>query len=78
MSSQNVRWLALLLALLAALYVCWLMLQPFVNVLLWALVLVVVFMPVHRRIVARLGSPTSSAALSTLLVVVTILVRHRS
>lgn len=74
MSSQNVRWLALLLALLAALYVCWLMLQPFVNVLLWALVLVVVFMPVHRRIVARLGSPTSSAALSTLLVVVTILV----
>jgi predicted PurR-regulated permease PerM len=72
--SLTVRWLALLLALLAALYLCWLMLQPFVNVLLWALVLVVVFMPVHRRILARFGSPTTSAVLSTLLVVVTILV----
>jgi predicted PurR-regulated permease PerM len=59
--------------LIAALYVCWQMLQPFLNVLLWAAVLVVVFMPVHRRINRRLGSPSLSAALSTLLVVITIL-----
>jgi predicted PurR-regulated permease PerM len=72
--SLTARWLALVLALLAALYLCWLMLQPFVDVLLWALVLAVVFMPVHRRILAWLGSPTTSAVLSTLLVVVTILV----
>ena len=72
--SLTARWLALVLALLAALYLCWLMLQPFVDVLLWALVLAVVFMPVHRRILTRLGSPTTSAVLSTLLVVVTILV----
>ena len=74
MPSLTVRWLALVLALLAALYLCWLMLQPFIDVLLWALVLAVVFMPVHRRILARFGSPTTSAVLSTLLVVVTILV----
>ncbi len=56
-----------------ALYVCWLMLQPFLNVILWAAVLAVVFYPMHRRIHARVGSPTGAAALSTLLVVVLIL-----
>lgn len=73
MSSLTGRWLALVLALLAALYLCWLMLQPFVDVLLWAVVLVAVFLPVHRRLVLRLQRPALAAALSTLLVVVTIL-----
>ena len=63
----------LLIALAIALYVCWLMLQPFFNVLLWAAVLAVVFYPMHRRILARYGSPTLSAVMSTLLVVVFIL-----
>jgi predicted PurR-regulated permease PerM len=67
------RWLALMVALVAALYVCWQMLQPFLNVLLWAIVLAVVFMPIHRRIDDRLRRPSLSAAISTLLVVVTIL-----
>lgn len=73
MSSLTARWLALVLALLAFLYLCWLMLQPFVDVLLWAMVLVAVFMPVHRRLVSHLQRPTIAATLSTLLVVVTIL-----
>jgi len=60
--------------LAACLYLCWLMLQPFVNVLLWASVLVVVFYPMHRRIRARLRSATAAAAVSTLLVLVLILV----
>jgi hypothetical protein len=38
-----VAGLALLLVLAIALYICWLMLQPFFNVLLWATVLAVVF-----------------------------------
>jgi predicted PurR-regulated permease PerM len=62
------------IALAAALYLCWLMLQPFVNVLLWASVLAVVFYPMHRRIRARLQSATAAAAVSTLLVLVLILV----
>lgn len=74
MSSHLGRWLALVLALLAAVYLCWLMLQPFIDVLLWAVVLVAVFMPVHRRLLNRVGSAPLSAVLSTLLVVVTILV----
>lgn len=73
MPSLTARWLALVLGLLVALYLCWLMLQPFVDVLLWAGVLVAVFMPVHRRLVDRFQSPSLAATLSTLLVVVTIL-----
>jgi predicted PurR-regulated permease PerM len=56
-----------------ALYVCWLMLRPFFNVLLWAAVLAVVFYPMHRRILERASKPTLAAAISTLLVVLLIL-----
>ena len=62
----------LLIVLGLALYVCWLMLQPFFNVLLWAVVLAVVFYPMHRRIRQGTGSPSLAAALSTLLVVLLI------
>lgn len=72
--NQLVRWLALLAGTIIALYLCWLMLQPFIEVLLWALVLVIVFYPVHRRIESRTGSPGWSAALSCVLVIVVILV----
>src|SRR5918993_2251884 len=56
-----------------ALYLCWLMVQPFINVVLWATVLAVVFYPMHRRIQAKVGSPSGAAALSNLLVIVLIL-----
>ncbi|MEO8070589.1 MAG: AI-2E family transporter [Acidobacteriota bacterium] len=72
-SRQVARLVALLTLLVISLYLCWQMLQPFANVLLWALVLATVFSPVHRRIEARLRKPSLSAAVSTLLVVVTIL-----
>ena len=67
------RSLGLLVIFAIAAYLCWLVLRPFVGVLLWAIVLVVVFYPAHRRLVAWTGSPSSAAALSTLLVIVTIL-----
>src|ERR687896_707929 len=44
------RWIAMLAATGLLIYLCWLMLLPFVDVLMWAVVLVVVFQPVHRRI----------------------------
>ncbi|HEY6189089.1 MAG TPA: AI-2E family transporter [Pyrinomonadaceae bacterium] len=68
------RLIALLFATAVALYLCWLMLQPFVNVLAWAAVLVVFFYPVHRRLVARTGRPATSALLSSLFVIVVILI----
>jgi predicted PurR-regulated permease PerM len=72
--SKLARWVALVAATVVALYLCWAMLQPFIEVLLWAVVLVIVFMPVHRRVRARVGSPGWSAMLSCLLVVVVLLV----
>ncbi len=69
-----VRWLAMMVVTAVALYLCWLMLQPFIDVLLWSLVLVIVFYPIHKRIVARTKSPGWAALLSCLLVIVTILV----
>src|SRR2546422_8387742 len=69
----SVRWLTLVAALVIALYLCWRLIQPFLDVLLWAMVLVVVFQPVHRRLSARLGRPSWAATCSTLLVIVTIL-----
>ena len=74
MGRLQVRWLALLAVTLLALYLNWLMLLPFVGVLAWAAVLVVVFYPVHRRILARTKSPGWSALLSSLLVIVAILI----
>ena len=56
-----------------ALYLCWLMVQPFVNVILWASVLTVVFFPLHRRIRHKVANPSAAAIVSTLLVVVLIL-----
>ena len=74
MRGNQVRWAALLAATLIALYLCWAMLLPFIEVLLWAVVLVVVFYPVHKRIEARMNGSGWSAVVSTLLVIVTILV----
>lgn len=56
-----------------ALYLCWLMLRPFVEVLAWAAVLVIVFHPVHKRLLKRTHRPSMSALLSCLLVIFTIL-----
>ncbi|MBA2260434.1 MAG: AI-2E family transporter [Acidobacteria bacterium] len=63
----------LVIVLAIALYVCWLMVQPFTNVILWAAVLAIVFYPMHRRIRARVGNPSVAAILSMVLVVVLIL-----
>jgi predicted PurR-regulated permease PerM len=68
------RWVGLLVVTLLALYLCWKMLQPFIEVVLWAVVLVIVFYPIHRRIQTRVGSPGWSALLSCLLVIFVILV----
>ena len=76
MSSVNkqIRWWALLAITMLALYLCWLMLKPFVAVLGWAAVLVIIFYPVHNRLAVWSGKPAASALLSCFLVLVMILV----
>ncbi len=73
MKSVDAKWLALLVITAGAIYLCWNLLLPFVDVLAWATVLVIVFYPVHKRIVQRVKSPSWSAVISCLLVVLTIL-----
>ena len=59
----------MLAATAIALYLCWLMLRPFLSVLAWAVVLVIVFYPVHKQLGHRIKSPSLRALLSCLLVV---------
>lgn len=66
---DQARWIAVLVATAIALYLCWLMLRPFISVLAWAVVLVIVFYPVHQRLRERMGRPSLSALLSCVLVV---------
>ena len=67
---NKARWIAVLAATAVAVYLCWLMLKPFIGVLQWATVLVIVFYPIHKRIVQRIGRRGLSAFISSLLVIV--------
>ena len=57
---RQLRWWGLLFVTVVCLYLCWLMIQPFVGVLAWATVLVIVFYPIHRRLVQRTKKPSLS------------------
>jgi predicted PurR-regulated permease PerM len=72
--SRNVRWWLLLLVTAILLYLCWRMVQPFLNVILWATVLVILFYPVHRRLAQKVRRPSLAALVSCLLVILIILV----
>jgi predicted PurR-regulated permease PerM len=66
-------FVTLLGAMAIALYLCWQMVQPFLNVILWAGVLAVVFFPLHKWLRARITSASTAAICSTLIVVLLIL-----
>ena len=72
--SRNVRWWVLLLVTAVLLYLCWRMIQPFLSVILWATVLVILFHPVHKRLKQRITQPWLAALVSCLLVILIILV----
>ena len=67
--NDQARWIAILAATAIALYLCWLMLKPFMGVLAWAIVLVIVFYPVHKEIARRTQRRSVSALISCVLVV---------
>ena len=69
---DQARWLAVLVATAIALYLCWLMLRPFLSVLAWAIVLVIVFYPVHKQLGNRINRRGLRAFLSCLLVVLVV------
>jgi predicted PurR-regulated permease PerM len=69
---NQARWIGVLAATGLGLYLCWLMLRPFISVLEWAAVLVIVFYPVHKRLANRIKRRGLSALLSSLLVIVVV------
>lgn len=69
---HRARLLMLLASLAVAGYLCFRIAQPYLDVLAWATVLVVLFYPVHRWLVERFQRPNLCALLSLALVVVTI------
>lgn len=63
---------ALFIFTTVTLALCFLLVRPFVPALTWALALAIVVMPVHRWIERRIHRPNLAAAMSVVLVAVTI------
>jgi predicted PurR-regulated permease PerM len=68
------RWLALVAATAIVLYLCWLMLLPFVDVLLWGTVLAIVAWPVQAHLRRRGHSASVSAMITTAAVVLVVVI----
>ena len=69
---EQARWIAVMAATAIALYLCWLMIKPFLSVVAWAIVLVIVFYPIHKRLEDRIRHRGLRALVSCLLVVLVI------
>jgi len=70
----NSRWFLLLGLTAVMLQLCWKILAPFLSILLWAAVLVMVFYPTYLWLATKLrGRTTLAAFLTTLLVLATII-----
>jgi predicted PurR-regulated permease PerM/GNAT superfamily N-acetyltransferase len=68
------KWTIFLAVSVIVVYLCLLVLQPFLHVLVWSSVLAIAFYPVHRRLIHATGRPALSAFICSVLVVVTILI----
>lgn len=71
---STVKWVIFITAIVLTLYLCYLILLPFVSVLAWAVVLAITFYPLHKRLVKKTKSPALSAGLSSVFVILTILI----
>jgi len=69
----DTRWLALLATTLLMLYLCWEMLRPFLQVVIWSALVAILFYPAHCFILTRVKRPALAATLSLLLVVVVVI-----
>ncbi|MFZ1321933.1 MAG: AI-2E family transporter [Ignavibacteria bacterium] len=46
------------------LYICWLMLAPFISVLLWSAILVIIFYPVYKKLFIKTNNHSLSAVIT--------------
>ena len=66
MQRFNLRWLALLAITLIAIYLCWLIVLPFLDVITWSVVLAVMLYPFHLWLLKK-GFRPMWAALTTVI-----------
>src|SRR6185436_21032995 len=69
-TQRALKWTIFLAATAVILYLCLLIVRPFLNVIAWSSVLVITFYPVHQRLVRKTGSVSLSAFVCSLMVVV--------
>ncbi len=48
------------------LYICWLMIQPLISVLLWSSILVIIFFPLYKKLVTKTKNHSISAIITIL------------
>ena len=70
MKQLTTRWIALGTITAITLYVTWLIFQPFINVVLWSIVLTVIASPLYNLIQRYRNSPNINAALTLVIVLV--------
>src|SRR5687767_9602106 len=73
MQRSRTRYIALLAAAAIALYLCWRMIEPFVDVILGSGVLAIIAYPLHLALLRRTQRPSLSAALTCLILIVMVL-----
>ncbi|HWQ53585.1 MAG TPA: AI-2E family transporter [Bryobacteraceae bacterium] len=73
-SRERLLTLALILAFLLALYLCWLIISPFLTAIAWALALAIVGHPVHSWLSRHINSRGLSAGLSVAIVAIVLIV----
>ncbi len=71
-TERALKWTVFLGATALVVYLCLRILEPFVGVLAWAIVLATIFHPLHRRLARRTKRPALSALITTLLVVLVV------
>jgi len=74
MNRLNARWLALLAFTLICLYLCWLIVRPFVDVILWSAMLAIVSYPLYLRYRRRKWGPALASLFTTLTIVLVVIV----
>jgi AI-2E family transporter len=69
-TQHALKWTIFLAATAIILYLCLLIVRPFLNVIAWSSVFVITCYPVHQRLVRKTGSVSLSAFVSSVMVVV--------
>ena len=70
---ERAVWLLLAALTGVATYLCWRIVQPFASVILWAVVLALMFAPLHRKLLVRTRRPNLSASVTLAIALVSVL-----